>query len=114
MPHNLFLHSAFCSARVWAFLNRVDAAEAENCRSWAGVSVRRWFLVVRMWRLSGGVRGWQCAARVRADGQAARSTGPFDRDGAHDVLEPPPGRQVLGRAPRDEPGPVLAAPEGER
>ena len=38
----------------------------------------------------------------------ASSAGAFERDGADDVLEPPHGRQVLGRAPRDEPGPVLA------
>ena len=33
----------------------------------------------------------------------ARSTGALERDGADDVLEPSHRRQVLGRAPRDEP-----------
>lgn len=33
MSHRLFSHSIFSNARVWAFLKRVDEAEAERCRS---------------------------------------------------------------------------------
>ena len=33
MSHKLFLHSSFSNARVWAFLKKVDAAEAQMCRS---------------------------------------------------------------------------------
>ena len=74
---------------------------------------------------------WRCAKRGGCGvGLAARGSahagccdqrqaagafsGALKRDGADDVLEPPHGRQFLGRAPRDEPGPVAATPEGER
>ena len=33
MSHTLFAHSTFSNARAWAFLKRVDAAEAALCRS---------------------------------------------------------------------------------
>ena len=33
MSHKLFRHSIHSNARVWAFLKRVDAAEAEACRA---------------------------------------------------------------------------------
>lgn len=33
MSHKLFRHSILSDARVWAFLKRVDAAEAEACRA---------------------------------------------------------------------------------
>ena len=38
----------------------------------------------------------------------------FEGDGAHDVFEQANGREVLGGAPGDEPGPAPAAPEDER
>ena len=33
MSHKLFRHSILSNARVWAFLKRIDAAEAEACRA---------------------------------------------------------------------------------
>ena len=33
MSHKLFRHSMLSDARVWAFLKRVDASEAETCRA---------------------------------------------------------------------------------
>ena len=33
MSHKLFGHSILSNARVWAFLKRVDAADAELCRA---------------------------------------------------------------------------------
>ena len=39
MSHTLFADSSFCNARVWAFLKRVDEAEAAACRA-AGCSLR--------------------------------------------------------------------------
>ena len=38
MSHTLFADSSFCNARVWAFLKRVDEAEAAACRA-AGCSL---------------------------------------------------------------------------
>ena len=50
----------------------------------------------------------------RGESEAAPSAGSFERDVADDVLEQANGREVLGRAPRDEPGAAATSPESER
>ena len=53
-------------------------------------------------------------ARPICEDREVRSAGQFQRDVAHDLLEPAHGREFFSRAPRDESGAVAAPAEGER
>ena len=66
--------------------------------------------------LSPSAGAWSHTANVprRIIACTHRSARAFERDVAHEVLEQPHGREVLGRAPRDQPGAVPLPPEQER